>query len=269
MHRICSIKLQYAPLGCAFLCVMLLAPRTLYAQPLDPQNPAQYMSHTDKKHSPEDFQEILELIRIFYPNKAINEIGYTLFSVWAQARKTKPDVSLFNFIKEFESFIFIIPPDTDFETALTTYAKKNPCRYRKDIPRFKKIIGFFIRTRAMKKNSLRLGKLKLTDPFMLAPLSGISDLPFRKANRKHGCTFAFVEMINARSLSYRSKKTKQMLSASPRDKPLGVQLIGCEEEYINKALDIITCFDHFDLIDFNAACPAKKVVRRGEGGRAA
>lgn len=55
-----------------------------------------------------------------------------------------------------------------------------------------------------------------------------------------------------------------MLSSGPRDKPLGVQILGCEEKFILKALDVLKNYK-FDLLDFNAACPAKKVVRRGEG----
>ncbi len=55
-----------------------------------------------------------------------------------------------------------------------------------------------------------------------------------------------------------------MLSSNPHDRPLGVQLLGCEEKFILRALDVLKEYK-FDLLDFNAACPAKKVVRRGEG----
>jgi len=55
-----------------------------------------------------------------------------------------------------------------------------------------------------------------------------------------------------------------MLSTAPKDKPLGIQILGCEEKYILKALDVLSTYK-FDIMDFNAACPAKKVVRRGEG----
>jgi len=55
-----------------------------------------------------------------------------------------------------------------------------------------------------------------------------------------------------------------MLSSHPKDKPLGIQLLGCEEKFILKSLDVLKDYQ-FDLLDFNAACPAKKVVRRGEG----
>jgi len=95
-------------------------------------------------------------------------------------------------------------------------------------------------------------------------MAGVSDLPFRMLNRRFGAELAFVEMINARSISHKSRRTKSMLSSDPRDRPLGVQLLGCEEKFILRALDALRGHK-FDLLDFNAACPAKKVVRRGEG----
>lgn len=110
----------------------------------------------------------------------------------------------------------------------------------------------------------RIGNLKLASNIMLSPMAGISDLPFRLLNREFGCPFAFVEMIDARALSYKSKKTRSMLSTNQEDKPLGVQLLGSEPNFIQRAMDILQGYE-FDLLDFNSACPVKKVVRRGEG----
>lgn len=111
---------------------------------------------------------------------------------------------------------------------------------------------------------LKIGSLKLKSNLILAPMAGISDFPFRAINRKFGCELAFVEMINCRSISHKSKRTARMLASSPEDRPLGVQLLGCEVKYVRKALDALAGYS-FELLDFNAACPAKKVVRRGEG----
>ncbi len=115
-----------------------------------------------------------------------------------------------------------------------------------------------------KSPMLQIGSLKLKSNLILAPMAGVSDFSFRMINRKFGCELAFVEMINCRSISHKSKRTARMLSSNSKDRPLGVQLLGCEEKYIRKALDAIKGYK-FDLLDFNAACPAKKVVRRGEG----
>ncbi|MDD5561979.1 MAG: tRNA dihydrouridine synthase DusB [Candidatus Omnitrophica bacterium] len=111
---------------------------------------------------------------------------------------------------------------------------------------------------------LKIGSLKLKSNLILAPMAGITDLPFRMLCRRFGAELAFVEMINCRSISHKSRKTKHMLSTLPQDRPLGVQILGCEEKYILKALDVLRPYK-FNILDFNAACPAKKVVRRGEG----
>ena len=111
---------------------------------------------------------------------------------------------------------------------------------------------------------LKIATLKLKSSLILAPMAGVSDFPFRMLNRKFGCELAFVEMINSRSISYKSKRTQKMLFSDKDDRPLGVQLLGCEEKFVQKAIEIINKYK-FDLLDFNAACPVKKVVNRGEG----
>jgi tRNA-dihydrouridine synthase B len=111
---------------------------------------------------------------------------------------------------------------------------------------------------------LTIGNLKLRSNLILAPMAGVSDLPFRKLNHKFGCELAFVEMINARCLGHKSKKTAEILRTDKIDKPLGMQLLGCEPAYIERAMDVLVKYK-FDLLDFNAACPERKVTRRGEG----
>lgn len=111
---------------------------------------------------------------------------------------------------------------------------------------------------------LKIGALKLESRLVLSPMAGVSDFPFRMLNRKFGCELGFVEMINCRSVSYKSKRTQQMLFSNKDDRPLGVQLLGCETKFVRKAMDVINKY-RFDIIDFNAACPVRKVVCRGEG----
>ena len=101
-------------------------------------------------------------------------------------------------------------------------------------------------------------------PLFLAPMAGISDLAFRLINRSLGCGFAFTEMISAHSLVYRNKTTLKMLSSSPNDRPLGVQIVGSDPEIIKRSLDILL-ERAFDSIDLNAACPVNKVISKGEG----
>ncbi len=111
---------------------------------------------------------------------------------------------------------------------------------------------------------LTIGTVVLPSPCLLAPLAGVSDLPFRTVNRSFGCAFAFAEMISARALVYQNRNTATMLSSLPADKPLGVQLLGNDPEVMKKALEILRNHE-FDLLDINAACPVGKVTGRGEG----
>ena len=111
---------------------------------------------------------------------------------------------------------------------------------------------------------LKIGDIELPFPVMLAPMAGVSDLPFRLISRSFGTSLAFTEMIDARAISHRDKRTRKMLMSSPEDRPLGVQLLGADEKYLAGALDALAEHD-FDLLDFNAACPTPKVTRKGKG----
>ncbi len=112
---------------------------------------------------------------------------------------------------------------------------------------------------------LQIGRLTIS-PLMLAPMAGITDLPFRVLNRSFGCTFAFAEMISARALVCGSRNTRGMLSTLPGDRPLGLQLLGNDPGLMTRALDLLE--EHrFDLLDLNAACPVGKVTGKGEGAR--
>jgi tRNA-dihydrouridine synthase B len=114
------------------------------------------------------------------------------------------------------------------------------------------------------RETLKISGLSLELPLVLSPLSGISDLPFRLINRKFGCPLAFIEMTSARALFHSSRKTEKMLAATREDRPLGIQLLGKEPDYLLRALEILEKY-RFDVIDFNAACPVRKVVANGEG----
>jgi len=107
-------------------------------------------------------------------------------------------------------------------------------------------------------------KRKISFSSMLAPLAGISDLPFRRLCRKFGCTLAYIPMISAKSIVYENKNTEKMLARHDRDRPLGIQFFGRDPDIIKKAM-AITAKYRFDMIDLNAACPVSKVTKKGEG----
>lgn len=108
-------------------------------------------------------------------------------------------------------------------------------------------------------------ELKLTKPYLiLAPMAGITSLPYRTLNRMYGCEAAFTEMISAVSLGFENRKTLQMLGSRSADRPLGVQLLGSEIFHIDSAMKMLDGHD-YDILDLNAACPTKKVVNGQKG----
>ena len=111
---------------------------------------------------------------------------------------------------------------------------------------------------------LEIGKLKLDSPLILAPMAGISDLPYRMINRSMGCRFAFTEMLSATALAYRSKGTMAKLTRFEKDRPLSVQLVGANLDIMKQALEVLSDYP-YDTIDLNAACPVKKVAGTGKG----
>jgi tRNA-dihydrouridine synthase B len=98
----------------------------------------------------------------------------------------------------------------------------------------------------------------------LAPLAGLSDLPFRLLCREYGCRVAVTEMVSAKGLIYNSPGTQELLQTCPQDAPLVVQLFGAEESFLTQAIRRLreSGFRHFDL---NCGCPVKKVVKTGSG----
>lgn len=103
---------------------------------------------------------------------------------------------------------------------------------------------------------------------ILAPLSGFSDLPYRLSARRHGCHYAFTEMVDAGALVFGNNKTLKMAERGDTEKWLGIQLVGSDKEHLQKAVAIINR-KNFDVLDFNLGCPAPKVTRKGEGGKLA
>ena len=95
-------------------------------------------------------------------------------------------------------------------------------------------------------------------------MAGVSDLAYRLINRSFGVTLAFTEMISARALMYGNKRSRDMLASADADRPLGVQLVGGDHDSILAGLEALEQYP-FDVIDFNAACPVSKIVRKGEG----
>ncbi|MFC1548767.1 tRNA dihydrouridine synthase DusB [Candidatus Omnitrophota bacterium] len=104
----------------------------------------------------------------------------------------------------------------------------------------------------------------IAEKVVMAPMAGVADMPFRLMARKFGCGFAFTEMIDVNGIFYKSRNTFHLMERHPGDHPLGVQLVGQDEERIVHAARL--CEEQgFEMLDINAGCPARKVVKCGKG----
>lgn len=111
---------------------------------------------------------------------------------------------------------------------------------------------------------MKIGNVQIEVPFLLAPMAGVTDNPFRKLCFLQGAGFAYTEMISAKALHYRDQKTKKLLLADPSDGPFGVQIFGSDPE-IMAGIVKEAAATGASLIDINMGCPAPKIVKNGEG----
>ena len=99
---------------------------------------------------------------------------------------------------------------------------------------------------------------------VLAPLSGFTDLPYRRSVRRHGGFFAFAEMVDAASLAHTPRRGLALAERGPEEEFLGVQVVGADLEWLKRSCDELNARD-FSLLDFNLGCPVAKVVKKGAG----
>ena len=112
-----------------------------------------------------------------------------------------------------------------------------------------------------RKYDMRLGNLQFDHPIFLAPMSGITDYPFRQIAKEHGCSFVFTEMVSAEGLL---RKGKSFLKIGVDEHPVSVQLFGSNPEILAEAAQAAESMGA-DAIDINMGCPAKQVVEPGAG----
>lgn len=111
---------------------------------------------------------------------------------------------------------------------------------------------------------LVINHLVFSSPFVLAPLAGYTDLPFRLLCREYGAGYSVSEMISCHGLTFGQPKTFEMVQSAPAEKPVAFQLFGAEPELMGQAAAILSERGP-DMIDINMGCPVKKVTKRGAG----
>jgi len=101
--------------------------------------------------------------------------------------------------------------------------------------------------------------------YVLAPLAGYTDLPFRSVVKKFGADLTVSEMISSNALVHKSEKTFKMLEKNPIEDPYSVQIAGSDIEIIKDAVEFLNTQEGIDVIDLNCGCPVPKVVGGGSG----
>jgi len=111
-----------------------------------------------------------------------------------------------------------------------------------------------------------LEKLFFDKPiFVLAPLAGFTDLPFRSMVKKFGADLTVSEMLSSNALAHGSTKTMHMLKKSPNENPYSVQISASEVNITKRAVEVLNEEEGIDIIDLNCGCPVPKVVGHGSG----
>ena len=112
---------------------------------------------------------------------------------------------------------------------------------------------------------LKIGNVELRNNIFLAPMAGITDLPFRLICEKYGAGLTCTEMVSSKGIFYNDSKTKQLLNLTGEQRPVAAQIFGSDIEAMKYAANYVS--DIADIVDINFGCPAPKIVKNGDGSR--
>ncbi len=113
-------------------------------------------------------------------------------------------------------------------------------------------------------DTLQIGSVKLDNNLILAPMAGITDLPFRLLCKEQGAGLLCMEMVSAKAIHFGNRKTEELMEILPEERPVSLQLFGSDPDILAEAAVKIG-ERPFDILDFNMGCPVPKVVNNGEG----
>lgn len=111
---------------------------------------------------------------------------------------------------------------------------------------------------------LKIGSVELPNPVILAPMAGVSDLPFRLLCREQGAGLVCMEMVSAKAIAYHNRNTERLMEINDREHPVSLQLFGSEPDLMAEIAAQIED-KPFDILDINMGCPVPKIVGNGEG----
>ena len=111
---------------------------------------------------------------------------------------------------------------------------------------------------------LKIGNIALDNPFLLAPMAGVTDLPFRLLCKEQGAGLLYTEMVSAKAITFQNKNTWALMQIDAKEHPVSLQLFGSDPKWMAEAARQIEMVP-FDILDLNMGCPVPKVVNNGEG----
>lgn len=111
---------------------------------------------------------------------------------------------------------------------------------------------------------MKIGNVNIENNLVLAPMAGVTDLPFRLLCKEEGCGLLYTEMVSAKAILYNNKNTEDLMQVTPGENPISLQLFGSDPEIMGEIAKRVE-ERPFDIIDVNMGCPVPKVVNNGEG----
>ncbi len=111
---------------------------------------------------------------------------------------------------------------------------------------------------------IKLGPFNLDHPFLLAPMAGITNSPFRRLMREYGSALVISELVSANGIEYASSRTMELLKFTEQERHVGLQIFGEGVENLVKACQVVEKLGA-DFVDLNLGCPVQKIVKKGAG----
>jgi len=111
---------------------------------------------------------------------------------------------------------------------------------------------------------IKIGNIELSSPVILGPMAGVTDLPFRLICMEYGAGLLVTEMVSAKALHYKDKKSARLMEIKEEERPVALQLFGSDPDIMGSVVQQINDHNH-DILDINMGCPAPKIVNNGDG----
>ena len=116
----------------------------------------------------------------------------------------------------------------------------------------------------IKGETMKIGNFETENNVFLAPMAGVTDLPFRKICRRYGAGLVYSEMVSAKGLYYNDKKTADLMRIDDEERPCAIQIFGSDADIMAEVIPKVMTVKP-DIIDINMGCPTPKIVNNGDG----